>query len=87
MRCAVRWSAPKVSAISASETPWCRAAALVFDLDAPGAVIVEEAVDVCGVAARGAGFAATTGAGRFRCDGAEVTFPDLAFDNHLVRIR
>jgi hypothetical protein len=62
---------------------------LVFDLRT-GAVEVVEAADVCGVAALGAAFACSTGEGRFLVldDRAprEARVPDLAFDNHLVRI-
>jgi hypothetical protein len=62
---------------------------LVFDL-ATGAVEVVEAADICGVAAAREGFACSTGEGLFLRHAAAarpgVRFPDLAFDNHLVRI-
>jgi hypothetical protein len=64
---------------------------LVFDLASGSEVQAVESPDVCGVAAAGAGFACSTGAGLFlRHAGggadAPVRFADLAFDNHLVRI-
>ena len=62
---------------------------LVFDLETREAVEVVEATDICGVAAgggrlrlldrRGAVLIAAGGGG-------EVRLPDLAFDNHLIRI-
>lgn len=61
---------------------------LVFALDT-GAVEVVEAPDICGVAALGAGFACSTGEGRFLTLGGgvgEARIAGLAFDNHLVRI-
>jgi len=61
---------------------------LVFALDT-GTVEVVEAPDICGVAALGAGFACSTGEGRFLTLGGgigETRIDGLAFDNHLVRI-
>lgn len=45
--------------------------------------------DICGLAALGAGFACSTGEGRFLTLGGgvgETQIAGLAFDNHLVRI-
>ncbi len=65
---------------------------LVFDLASGETVEVVSASDVCGVAAAATGFACSTGEGVFLtrgpggAEGPGVRLPDLAFDNHLVRI-
>jgi hypothetical protein len=59
---------------------------LIFDLAAGELAEVVEATDICGVAAARSGFACSTGEGLFLTGGEPVRLPDLAFDNHLVRI-
>jgi hypothetical protein len=65
---------------------------LVFDLETRQAVKVVEATDICGVAAGVSGFVCSTGEGLFLTRGTAaagsdvVRLPDLAFDNHLIRI-
>lgn len=59
---------------------------LVFSLDGGDEILVEEATDICGVAAAAGGFASSTGTGSLRMNGRVVRFQNLAFDNHLIRI-
>lgn len=65
---------------------------LVFDLATGETEEVVAAADICGVAPAGFGFACSTGEGHFLTrgpagfEGPEVRLPDLAFDNHLIRI-
>ncbi len=53
-----------------------------------GALVAERALtEVCGLAADGAGYFATTGEGRVLCgSGAEAALPDHVWDNHVLRI-
>jgi hypothetical protein len=59
----------------------------VFDA-ATGVVVAERALtEVCGLAADGDGYVATTGEGRVLCgSGAEARLPDHVWDNHILRI-